>query len=155
MRLNIEKWEAFLSMTRARPAWLGSQAGISEGLLPPWTPLEVAGRVVRCWGRKYEFKHMPFPYGIRTAGKAVLARAVDLETRVNGRIVGWKPAGFRVAHRSDAWVCLETTCESTALSLEGRVEIEYDGLVKIDHTGEWRLRRRPPGESPTGRCKRS
>lgn len=58
------------------PPWLGCQEGLLEPdeVPPPWTPLEVEGSTVKCWGREYRFGDNGLPAQIASAGEELLAR---------------------------------------------------------------------------------
>ncbi len=38
-----------------QPAWWQSDAGVTEAVPPPWTPVKVEGSTVKVWGRAYRF----------------------------------------------------------------------------------------------------
>jgi hypothetical protein len=128
-----------------RPAWLGSQAGISEAVLPPWTPLELYkdGRVLRvaCWGRTYEFGDSPFPCSIRTAGEPVLTAPVQITARVgDGPPLAWLADDIRLVEKTPQRVRLSQRATSDDLVLSAETTIEYDGMMLI----EWRITAQRP-----------
>ncbi|MDD3927243.1 MAG: hypothetical protein PHT33_11365, partial [bacterium] len=55
----------------AVPQWRAQPAGIiPEGAVPPpWTSIEIKGRIVRVWGREYHFGNGAFPVRVVTQGK--------------------------------------------------------------------------------------
>jgi hypothetical protein len=128
-----------------RPAWIGSQAGISDRVLPPWTPLEVyqEARLLRvaCWGRTYEFDNTPFPRSIRTAGKSVLSAPVRVTARVAGTPLAiWLAGDVRLVEKSPHRVRLSQKKSSNDLILSAETTIEYDGMMLI----EWQVTAQRP-----------
>lgn len=53
--------------------WEKSKAGISDKVLPPWTPVEVKGKIVKVWGREYKFVDNLFPSQINILNEDILA----------------------------------------------------------------------------------
>ena len=116
----------------ARPAWLGSQEGLSDRVLAPWTPLQVKGQAVLPWGRRYQFGALPFPEQIEAAGAELLAGPIRLEATVNGTAQTWTGTPARVTTRGEAAVELAADARGTGLQLTGTTRIEYDGMMRAD-----------------------
>lgn len=115
-----------------RPAWLGSKAGISDEVLPPWTPLKVSGNQVMPWGRTYAFGKLPFPSSVITRGTDVLAGPIALVARVGGKEVAWQGPDCRVRQAKGNLVKLSTEARGAGLTCQGTVGVEYDGMVRSD-----------------------
>jgi hypothetical protein len=115
-----------------RPKWLGSQAGISDEVLPPWTPLQVNGTKVMPWGRTYDFGSLPFPRSVIAAGKEVLAGPITLVGRVNGKDLRWVGPDSRVMRARGSAVTLLAEASSQGLECSGTIRVEYDGMIRSD-----------------------
>jgi hypothetical protein len=116
------------------PSWLGSTAGVSNRVLAPFTPVEIAGNRVSVWGRTYTFAGLPFPATITAREKELLAAPVTLSGVAGGKPIVWSEAlCHAIVHRPDL-VQLATRADSAALRCEGQVSIEYDGMVRCDFT---------------------
>jgi hypothetical protein len=117
------------------PAWLHSQAGISDQVLPPWTPLEVDGSrrkpIIRSWGRDYAFAGLPFPESIRTRDAAILGAPMRLRLRADGRPVTLEGT-LGVGKQTPAQVVLRGTASGGALTVASTVTVDYDGNVRVD-----------------------
>ena len=113
-----------------RPEWLGTQEGISDEVLPPWTPLETDGTAVLPWGRRYEFGALPFPGAVTTGGRSVLAGPIRLV--LNGKAIEWAGEAPRFAERAPHVVKLRTEAKGGRLTCEGEVVVEYDGMIRAD-----------------------
>ncbi|HOL22613.1 MAG TPA: right-handed parallel beta-helix repeat-containing protein, partial [bacterium] len=62
------------SFKRIKLPWEKTDLGISDKVLPPWTPLELnkEKNSINCWSRKYHFANTGFLRQIETAGQAIL-----------------------------------------------------------------------------------
>jgi len=122
-----------------QPAWIGTREGISDAVLPPWTPLVVdrRGRVlrVRCWGRTYEFGKRPFARAIVTGGAPVLRAPIRVIARADGRAQVWRGSDPRLIEARPDRVRLSQEAKAPELTLSAETAIEYDGMA-LTH---WRL----------------
>ncbi|MEM2263484.1 MAG: DUF6067 family protein [Candidatus Bathyarchaeia archaeon] len=125
-----------------KPWWLGSKEGISEKVLPPWTPLAVKrGRSlveISCWGRTYRFGNQPFPNDVETAGHLVLAEPIRILARANGRVQRWQGEAIKLKSQAPAKVSFSQRAASDDLALSAETVVEYDGMVRVD----WRVKSR-------------
>jgi hypothetical protein len=116
----------------ARPAWLGSRAGVSDAVLAPWTPLRVSGNKVMPWGRTYSFGNLPFPSSVVTRGEEVLAGPIVLTGSVGGQQLRWEGASSRVTAAKGNVVTLNSQARAGSLTCAGTVSLEYDGMIRTD-----------------------
>ena len=66
--------EAQRSVTQAdRPSWWQSDAGLTEAVPTPWTPVAVHGSSVSVWGRNYHFTDSGLPQAIDSDSTPLLA----------------------------------------------------------------------------------
>lgn len=135
----------------AKPDWLGSREGITDEVLPPWTPLRVeplaaesaggsAGVAISCWGRTYRFAGAIFPTAVETDGRELLTGPMRLLARVIGEPEEWKAQPIAVAEQTPARVCLTQVVAGKHLSITANTQVEYDGAIRID----WELRPHGP-----------
>jgi len=113
------------------PPWEGSQAGIGEEVLPPWTPLDAEGTEARVWGRMVRWADAPFPAEIETAGQGVLAEPIRLLATIDGEETvvrgDMQPVG--------AWPHLAKWAAETSaggVPISATAQIEYDGMMRMD-----------------------
>ncbi len=118
----------------AGPKWLGSTAGISDRVLPPWAPVKVApdAAKVTVWGRIYGFDGLPFPASVVARDTEVLASPIVLRGEVGGKQLAWTAGTCRTAEAKPNIVRLATDTKSAGLRCEGTVGIEYDGMIRSD-----------------------
>ncbi|MHB1459642.1 MAG: glycoside hydrolase domain-containing protein, partial [Armatimonadota bacterium] len=74
----------------AKPVWFNSKVGVSDEVLPPWTPMSVHNSSVSCWGRTYTFANLPVPSQILNQESNMLASPIFLDAIVNGKKVKWQ-----------------------------------------------------------------
>lgn len=137
---EVEVLPAVGKFTRVvKPSWLGSKEGITDKVLPPWTPIRVEqGKVisVKTWGHSYEFADQPLLDGIVTKDCSLLAGPVHITARVEGRPVRWRASRAELIEKTPAKVKVSQRAGSSGLILSAQTEIEYDGMMKIDCTLE-------------------
>ena len=117
-----------------KPVWWKSKAGVSDKLLPPWTPMQVKGRKVLCWGREYIFDKGTWPTQIITREKPMLYSPIQLKARINGEIFTFNNEKIELISKSDSRVNLRYREENPSFKFESSLHIEYDGLIRIDWT---------------------
>lgn len=110
--------------------WLGNEIGITQTVPEPFTPLEIDGRTVRCWGREYRFGDSGLPEQVTSQGEELLASPVALELGAGGRAVAWEAAEV-VAGDGQA-VTLATSGRAGDLAAACRTTVEYDGMMRFD-----------------------
>ncbi|HCU36161.1 MAG TPA: hypothetical protein DGT21_12155 [Armatimonadetes bacterium] len=115
--------------------WIGTSVGTEDVVLPPWTPMELDGSTVRCWGREHDFARGPLPSGINSAGEPLLSGPVSLSVTAGGEGVVWATTAPR-ASLSEARTRVEQTGRLTSDAIECRVSswLEYDGVLWTEIT---------------------
>ena len=139
-RVLLDGQPAFVmrrGLTIPTTEWLGNRLGLEDKVLPPWTPLEVQGSKVTCWGRDYTFGDSPLPTQITSLGKELLAGALTIKLAGSERSASWK-AGSREQTLSAARTRFEARGSLTGvlaakpLSVAIRTTVEYDGLMLVE-----------------------
>lgn len=126
--------------------WLGSTEGLSDQVLPPWTPLIVAPSgpdapcSIACWGRRYDFAEGPFPTAIESAGQSLLAGPIQVMASVLNQPVTWHGQAPTLLEETPARVVLQNSLSSEELLLTAQTTLEYDGLIRVD----WQLQPHRP-----------
>ena len=134
-----------------QPSWIGSQAGVSDEVLAPWTPLVVRTKSddrgdtvvsVSCWDRTYEFGGQPFLIQVHSGGRPLLRDSVRLNVGAAGRVLEWESGRVEVIENTPARVRLAQSATAGTLSFSAEILLEYDGAVRFD----WKLEPRGPLE---------
>jgi hypothetical protein len=115
-----------------KPQWLGNREGISDEVLPPWTPLKVRGKAISPWGREYVWGILPFPERVRAKGEELLSSPIRLVVNVDGRRQVWKGKGLRFTKKTPARVEFIVDTEGQDVEVSASLWCEYDGCVKCD-----------------------
>lgn len=114
-----------------KPSWDNPQLGISDEVLPPWTPLKYnPGNSVSVWGRKIFWGKSLFPESIKSLGKEILNSPIKAYVELGGRKQELKVDTFnyikKAANRADIEFS-GTTIDK--LKFKAEAWIEYDGLI--------------------------
>ncbi len=117
-----------------QPAWWHSDAGLTEAVPPPWTPVKVEGSTVKVWGRSYRFADSGLPQAIDSDSTSLLAAPVRLLAAVNGKPAKVQSATLRVNSTKDREAVLSSRSRLGNLDLELSVSVEYDGFARFDAT---------------------
>ena len=127
---------AVVPVTGPSEQWKGTAVGMTDEVLPPWTPIEVrqAGRAlnIACWGRTYELGPRVFPVQIVSAGQELLAGPVRLDVEVAGETLSWTDASVKVTRATDAEVDLAGRVEAGNIAVAVKARMEFDGMVWFD-----------------------
>ncbi len=111
-------------------AWQEAKAGVTDQVLPPWTPLEVAGNSVACWGRRYDFGGAGILDGLISAQAELLGGPCEL--LADGSPVAWDAP--IVVEAADNHVTMTRAGTGAGLTLQLRTTTEFDGMVRFDLT---------------------
>lgn len=115
-----------------KPFWLGNHEGITDEVLPPWTPLKVNGNKIMPWGREYRFGTLPFPEQVKSNGKELLINPMRLIAKVNGRSQVWKGSRIKFTRKSPGRVDFMISTEGQDVVIHANVWCEYDGCMRCD-----------------------
>ncbi len=110
-----------------RPTWLGSKAGITDEVLPPWTPVKVQGDKVEVWNRSYTFGEDGLPTSIISKGKELLATPMRWEIETEGLKVDLKGDKSVGQQKPSIYTQIRSTKTYTC-----KTSVEYDGMVRFD-----------------------
>ncbi|GEM_PF-2638223 len=103
-------------------------------VVAPWTPVEVTGKSVKCWGREYAYGDGAFPESMKSQGNELLAGPVAVAAWVKGKKVEWKLEPAAVTRKNEGAAEVKGAGKSRAgnLSIRQKATVEYDGLAMID-----------------------
>jgi hypothetical protein len=116
------------------PEWWDNTLGMSDRVLPPWTPLVVTGNTVCCWGREYDFANALLLAQATSGGKPLLAGPPRLAGRINGQPFQVSLASVTVEAAASNVVRLASAATAAGLRFTAKTRIEYDGVVWTDLT---------------------
>ncbi|MCK4981387.1 MAG: hypothetical protein KAS17_00615 [Victivallaceae bacterium] len=121
------------------PEWLGNKIGITDKVLPPYTPCEVKQRKgtydVHTWGRRYVFASSPFLKEIESAKSQILTGPVRfIAVTDSGEELKWSKSIPKLQKSTPAEVQLHQELSGKETSLTINSLTEYDGFIKVDWT---------------------
>jgi len=117
-----------------KPEWWGNKLGISDKVPPPWSPVAVKGNTVSVWGREYEFTSQPFPSQIINQGRPMLSSPIRLKLVTDKGTVKWEDSKVRLVSGTANKATFKTLNKSSLIDLSGKVEVEFDGFIRVDFT---------------------
>ena len=116
------------------PDCIDPTAGVSNKVLPPWTPMTAERKQVTCWGRTYDFSQGFLPNAIHTRGQQVLAAPVSITCEVAGRRVSWQRDQITFSEIAPNRAVMTGAHGSPLLAADAKVTGEYDGVFRFDLT---------------------
>ena len=128
--------------TRVREEWENNRIGLTDKVIPPWTPMTQGGNRATCWGRQYTFGGLGLPAQIRScqpeptwgaATKDLLAAPVELVVETPGGRLAWQSGTPRLRQLGAAGVAVEGRSQTAGGELTARVrgQLEFDGFYKF------------------------
>ncbi|MGC8639891.1 MAG: glycoside hydrolase domain-containing protein [Isosphaeraceae bacterium] len=115
-----------------RPPWQGNHAGVSDAVLPPWTPVAVAGNQANVWGRSYRFGTPALPVSVITRGAEMLAGPITLVAETSRGSRNWMTMVSRAGEVRPDHAQFVNTCRSADFQCESTATVEYDGMVRCN-----------------------
>lgn len=115
------------------------QIGRKDSVLPPYTPLKVAGQGVEYAGRRTEIGGSGLPAVMTSRGQALLAGPVRVVATVGGQAVTLQPQTLKMG------TATPTQVEYTGGGQLGALALETRGLARYEGTHWTTLRFRPQG----------
>lgn len=113
----------------SRLRWLNSTMGTENTVLPPYTPLERNGGVIRLLQRKIEFGETGMPSSIKSNNHEILARPIEFVVKQDHQILSWENRKHRVVRENDAVIEQEWSATSGSLDVTNKSTTEFDGSI--------------------------
>lgn len=116
-------------------SWVGNKLGTEDKVLPPWTPVKVAGMKVRVWDREYDFSGAPMQLIKQiTSGKQAL---LALPVAIGG------PAPLPITVLNGITPLVPIVASATRAQVDGvlgpslrmKATVDYDGLATCELSG--------------------
>ena len=120
--------ETTVAFDRHDEPWRGNTVGLTDRILPGWTPIAVDNHTLSCWGRDVAFDGTLFPSSMVTRDEEVLAGPIRLDARADGGKVEWKDVSFEIVTAAPDRVDFVTAAGSDKLRVVNDAYLEYDGM---------------------------
>ncbi len=108
-------------------AWLNSDAGRSDVVLLPWTPVQIDGMNISVWNRTYGFGAAGLPETISIAGTGFLQAPIHYVLRVDGKEFRGVYTNRVVEQKEPGTKMIFSACTED-LQVQTEVSVEYDGF---------------------------
>ncbi len=123
--------------TRTVFPWEHNDIGRSRGVIKPWTPMQVAGDAVVCWGRTLELTPAGLAGQIISQARPLLAAPVAVDLRgTDGQALTWAPVGKPTFAETAAdvvrWQGQAEAGQDIKVAVAGLAE--YDGFIWYEVT---------------------
>ncbi|MHC4414066.1 MAG: LamG domain-containing protein [Planctomycetota bacterium] len=117
---------------RPETPWLQPMPQYDHVVPDPWSPIEGDKRLVRVWGRSYEFEEGPLPKAIISQDVSLLAAPIQLriDTGSGAQVPVWR--GSKLAERHADKVVRTGIGRAGELSISYRTTVEFDGMLRCD-----------------------
>ncbi len=109
------------------------QAGRTDRVPEPWTPVRVTGETLACWGRTHALDGHPLPARITSQSQELLARPIGLSATVDGHALRWRKCESSpvARHPHGRWASRTATGRCGKLLFTSRVTLYYDGVLRV------------------------
>jgi hypothetical protein len=108
--------------------WLPNTVGVSDKVIPPWTPVRFSNGQVAMWNKTYRLSGLGLAEKIANGGAPQLS-SMKMIAIVNGKEVEVKAEGPAVKRETEAGLDLTGRAEFEGLTLSVATRVEFDGFV--------------------------
>ena len=109
--------------------WLPNEVGISDKVIPPWTPVEWGDGQVSVWNRTYRLTGLGLAEKITNAGRPQLSGPMRLIATVDGKPQAVESGRPSLVRLTEAGADLAGAGRAGDLELAVTTRVEFDGFV--------------------------
>ncbi len=113
---------------RYKAAWMDSNVGVTDKVIPPWTPMTLAGDTVGVWNRKMKLDGMGMLKKIDNGGIDQVS-SMRLVAVQDGKEVEVPSAAASVVKQVENRIDLKGQAKAAGLVLSTKTTTEFDGYV--------------------------
>lgn len=118
----------------ARLRWLDSTIGMDDGIVKPYTPLEVNGKIVKCLGRQVEFAGTGLPKSIKSKDIEILSKPIEMVIETaNGRLP-LRAGKSKVLKSSSGTIVRESQSSAGPFAVRCLSKMDLDGYINFSIT---------------------
>jgi hypothetical protein len=123
--------EAVDTFERKQPPWWGNKIGVSDKVMPGWTPIEVKGKTLSIVRRDIRFSDSGFPESLISAGEEILAAPIALTTTAEGKEQKLIPvaSAFQAKTKGEARADFSGKSAGAGITASVQGYIEFDGMM--------------------------
>lgn len=127
----------------SRLRWLNSTIGEDDGIIPPYSALEVEGNTIKLLGRQVKLNSLGFPESIQgffsgsvtkiqETGRDILASPVELIVEQDGKSGNWQSKNLQFTKQKEGTVAWKVDNQMEGLKLTGKGQLEFDGNIDYE-----------------------
>jgi len=129
---EIKTAEKPLDLLRYDAEWMNNSIGITDKVIPPWTPITAQGGEIGVWNRRLSLDGLGLAQSIKNGDVEQLANAMRLVAVKDGQEIEFKAAAPKVVRSTEAEADLTGSAEAAGLKITAGTRVEFDGFVKLD-----------------------
>ena len=122
---------ASATFQREPPPWWKTRVGVSDKVMPGWTPVRAKDRTLSVILRDIRFSDAGLPASVVSAGDEVLAGPVTLTATVGGKEVPVAPVpgAFRAETKGEVRADFSGRSEGGGIAVDVKGYLEFDGMM--------------------------
>ncbi|MFA6128354.1 MAG: glycoside hydrolase domain-containing protein [Bacteroidales bacterium] len=124
----------------SRLRWLNSDIAVDDGVIPPYTPIEVSGQTLKILGRDLKLGNNGLPEqvtsyftpamtAIQAGGEPLLTEPMAFEIEINGKANEVKSTGMKFTGKAEGGVDWESNWTAGDLEFHLVGRLEFDGFL--------------------------
>ncbi len=121
-----------VELLRYAAEWMNNNVGITDKVIPPWTPVQVRGGEVKVWNRTLTLDGLGLAERVENGGVKQLAAPMRLVAVQGGKEIEVKAAVPQVKRAVEPEADLAGAAEAAGLKFSAQTRVEFDGFVKVD-----------------------
>jgi len=112
--------------------WADNKIGLSDKVIPPFTPLEVKDNTVKSILREHVMGPCGLWQQVQALGENILAEAIKLDLQIDGKQVKWQNESIKNIENTPSKVVFETISKTgTGIELKTISTFDYDGMMWV------------------------
>ena len=123
-----------VGLLRYRLNWMNNRVGLTDRVLPPWTPVTYGQGTVGVWNRRMKLNGLGLLEAISHGRATGQVERMRIVASVGGRTVAIEPSAPVLERQVDNAVTITGTGEGAGLKLSASTRVEFDGFVLSDLT---------------------
>ena len=123
--------EVTSTFERKPPPWWQNKIGVTDKVMPGWSPVEVKDKTLSVVRRDIRFSDSGLPESLISAGEEILAGPIALTATTGGKAQPLQPVAGSFKAKTRGEVRADFTGESTGAGITASIKgyIEFDGMM--------------------------
>jgi hypothetical protein len=131
---EVAKNSTTVPLMRLVMPWMNNTIGITDKVIPPWTPVQVAGNTLSVWNRRMTVDGLGLTQNLDNGGTRQLATGMRLVATIDGKAVPVAAGAPTITRQVDAAVDFTGTGKAPGLNLSAATRMEFDGCTVVTLT---------------------